>query len=169
VKILIAFAAWLAVTTSAVFAQQPAFFDPLLDRFAGNWVLQGTIAGKTTTHGVAAEWVPGHQYLRFHEISREKNDKGQAQYEANVYIGWIQPDGEYGCAWLDTWGGVTAQSLARARREGDSIPFVFKDKDGSLFRTTFICDRGADSWEWRMDAEQNGTTKPFTRVKLVRK
>ena len=29
-----------------------------------------------------------HHYLRFHEVSREKNDKGEPQYEATVFIGW---------------------------------------------------------------------------------
>lgn len=168
-KMMFTFAAWLTLIAAPAFAQQPTFYDPLLDRFAGNWVLQGTIAGKTTTHDVAAEWVLGHQYLRIHEISREKNDKGQPQYEANVYIGWDPAAGEYACVWLDTWGGASAQSLARAKRDGDTIPFLFRDKDGSLFHTTFLYDRSADTWEWRMDAEQNGTTKPFARVKLVRK
>jgi hypothetical protein len=46
---------------------------------------------------------------------------------------------------------------------------LFRDKDASLFRTTCLYDRGADAWEWRMDAEQNGTTKPCTRVRLVSK
>ena len=40
-------------------AQKPAMNSPLdlLDHLAGQWVLQGTIAGKQTTHDVQAEWV----------------------------------------------------------------------------------------------------------------
>jgi hypothetical protein len=29
----------------------------LLDHLAGQWILQGTIAGKRTTHDVQVEWV----------------------------------------------------------------------------------------------------------------
>jgi len=168
-KMILTFGAWFWLIAGPVFAQQPTFNDALLDRFAGNWVLQGTIAKKQTTHDVSAEWVLGHQYLRIHEISREKNNKGQPAYEANVYIGWDPASGEYACVWLDTWGGASTQSLGRAKRKGDLIPFLFTDKDGSLFHTTFLYDMGADTWEWRMDAEQNGAMKPFARVKLVRK
>jgi len=64
--------------------------DPLLERLVGNWVLRGTIAGKQTTHDIVTEWFLDHQYLRIHETSREKNDKGQAQYEAVVLIGWMK-------------------------------------------------------------------------------
>ena len=59
-------------------AQEPTFQDPLLDHLIGNWVLQGTIAGSQTTHDIVSEWVLGHQYVRLHETSREKNAKGQA-------------------------------------------------------------------------------------------
>ena len=48
----------------------------------------GTIARKDTTHDIVSEWVLGHQYLRIHERSREKDGKGQPQYEAIVFIGW---------------------------------------------------------------------------------
>ena len=50
-------------------AEEPGFQDALLDHFAGKWVLQGTIAGGEVTHDITAEWVVGHQYLRFHEVS----------------------------------------------------------------------------------------------------
>ncbi|HUN65772.1 MAG TPA: hypothetical protein VMW43_06680, partial [Bacteroidota bacterium] len=54
---------------SGVFGQRAAFRDSLLDEFAGTWVLRGTIAGKQTTHDVSAEWILGHEYLQFREIS----------------------------------------------------------------------------------------------------
>src|ERR1700733_7172038 len=79
--------------------------DPLLERLVGTWVLRGTIAGKQTTHDVVTEWVLGHQYLRIHERSREKDDKGQAQYEAIVLIGWDEAASEFQCLWLNTTGG----------------------------------------------------------------
>jgi hypothetical protein len=153
-------------------AQQPATFqDPLLDHFVGKWVLTGTISGAATTHDVTAAWVLGHQYVRFHEISREKDAKGQPAYEAIVFIGWDQPTGQYSCLWLDNTGGggLVGQAIAHAKRESDKIAFLFKSADGSLFHTTFAYDKKADSWKWMMDNEEKGKLTPFARVKLARK
>jgi hypothetical protein len=145
--------------------------DSLLERLAGAWVLRGTIAGKQTTHDVIAEWVLGRQYLRLHETSREKGDKGQAQYEAIVLIGWDETSSEFQCLWLDSTGGggLTAQAIARGKRIGDAIPFLFRERDGSVsFNNTFSYDKASDSWSWHMDNIQNGKTIPFGLVKLAR-
>lgn len=145
--------------------------DPLLERLVGAWVLRGTISGKQTTHDVVTEWVLGHQYLRIHERSREKDDKGHAQYEAIVLIGWDEASSEFQCLWLDSTGagGLTAQAIARGKRSGDSIPFLFRERDGSVsFNNTFSYDNASDSWLWHMDNVQNGKAIPFGRVKLTR-
>ena len=68
------FAAVALVSSSAL--AQPTFQDPLLDHLIGTWVLQGSIAGRETTHDIVATWVLGHQYVRLHEVSREKDAKG---------------------------------------------------------------------------------------------
>ncbi len=152
-------------------AQQQTFQDLLLDHLVGTWVLQGTIAGSATTHDIACEWVLGHQYVRFHEVSREKNASGQAEYEAIVFIGWDQALGQYACLWLDNTGGggLTGQAIGHAKREGDEIAFLFKGQDGSVFHTTFAYGKESDTWEWRMDGEEGGKLQPFARVKLTRK
>jgi hypothetical protein len=154
-----------------VFAQPATFQDPLLDRMVGTWVLQGTIAGKQTTHDIVCDWVLGHLYLRFDEISREKNAAGRPEYEAIVFIGWDEKTKDYACLWLDNTGGggLAAQAIGHGRRVGDEIGFLFKDADGSLFHTTFAYDRGADTWQWRMDGEEGGKPQPFARVLLTRK
>jgi hypothetical protein len=159
---------WLACAGVAAHAQQPAFRDPLLGHLAGRWLLQGTIAGKQTTHDVTAGWVLGHHYLHIHEISRERNAKGQPDYEADVYVGWDPGSNQYVCVWLDTYGGISPVSFASAKRNGNEIPFLFKDKD-STFHTTFVFDPQTGSWAWRMDGEEKGVLKPFARVKLTRK
>jgi hypothetical protein len=153
-------------------AQQPATFqDPLLDHFVGKWVLQGVIDGKATTHDVDIAWVLGHQYIRIQETSREKDGKGQPAYEAIVFVGWDQPTGQYSCLWLDNTGGggLVGWAIAHAKRESDKIAFLFKSADGSLFHTTFLYDKKADSWQWLMDGEEKGKLTPFARVKLTRK
>jgi hypothetical protein len=137
----------------------------------GKWVLLGTIEGKETTHDIDTEWVLGHQYVRLHEVSREKNAQGQAEYEAIVFIGWDQPSSQYACLWLDSTGGggLTAPAIGHAKRSGDEIAFLFKSADGSIFHTTFAYSKGTDSWQWLMDGEEGGKLQPFARVKLTRK
>jgi hypothetical protein len=163
-------ASFILVSISAS-AQQSTFQDPLLDHLIGKWVLQGTIGGSATTHDIDAEWVLGHQYVRLHEASREKDAKGQAAYEAIVFIGWDQPSSQYACLWLDTTGGggLTGQAIGHAKRSGDDIAFLFKAGAGSLFHTTFAYSKNTDTWEWRMDGEEKGKLQPFARVKLTRK
>jgi hypothetical protein len=169
--VLTAFTGFCVLASSAV-GQPAALKDPLLERLAGAWVLRGTIAGQETTHDVVAEWVLGHQYLQIHEVSREKDATGQPQYEAIVLIGWDAGAREYQCLWLDSTGGggLSAQAIARGTRDGDAVPFLFRERDGTVsFNNTFAYDAAADSWAWRMDNVQKGKAVPFGRVRLTRR
>jgi hypothetical protein len=78
--------------------------ESLLNRMIGKWVLQGQIDGKETTHDIDAEWVLNHEYLRLHEVSRERNANGDPAYEAIVFFSWDAHSGEYSCQWLDSTG-----------------------------------------------------------------
>ena len=151
-------------------AQQQGFQDALLDRMAGNWVLEGTIGGDESVHDVLAEWVLDHQYLRFHEVAREKEPDGTPLYEAIVFIGWDQPSNQYACLWLDSTGGggLSAQALGHAKRSGDNLPFVFDTGEGGVIHTTFAYSRDTDTWQWHIDIEKDGERKPFARVTLAR-
>jgi hypothetical protein len=163
-------ASWFLL--GAAYGQPSPIKDPLLEHLSGAWVLRGVIAKKQTTHDVRADWVLGHQYLRLHEISREKDGKGQPLYEAIVLIGWDDTAREFQCLWLDSTGGggLTAQAIARGKRTGETIPFLFKEPDGSVsFNNTFSYDKAADSWSWDLDNVVKGKTIPFGRVKLTRK
>jgi hypothetical protein len=153
-----------------VLAQQPTLQDSLLDRMTGSWFLQGKIAGKETVHDIKADWVLGHQFVLIQETSREKNVDGRPAYEANVYIGWDQPAGEYICIWLDVWGGWTPQTIGRTKPCGNEFPFLFRDKNDSVvFHTTFSYDKNTDTWKWVMDNDEGGKLQPFARVKLTKK
>lgn len=149
-------------------AQQKSLQDSLLDHMTGRWVLHGTIAGQTTTHDVVAEWVLAHWYIQIREVSREKNPDGTPAYEAIVYIGWDERTVQYACEWLDGTGGggLSAQAIGHGKRNGNTIPFLFKGSNGSLFHTTFAYDPAAGSWQWLMDGEQNGKLQPFARLTL---
>jgi hypothetical protein len=166
--IIFVFAILLSFPASA---QQSYFQDSLLDRMVGHWILKGTIAGRETTHDVDVEWVLAHQYIQLHEISREKDSNGVVAYEAIVYIGWNRLLKQYACLWLDVTSGdgLSNGIVGEAKQDKDRIAFLFKVGDRSLFHTTFLRDRNADTWQWLMDGEENGKLRPFARVKLQRK
>jgi Protein of unknown function (DUF1579) len=166
-KALVAVLCAVALSSPAR-AQQPAFRDALLDHLAGSWVLQGTIAGKQTTHDITAEWVLGHQYLRLQEVSREKKDSGEPAYQAMVFFGWDQTSHQYVCFWLDDFGGGFDSTIGHAKRDGNEIALLFNYPEGP-FHTTFAYDPQSDSWQMQMDSEEKGKLKPFARTKLTRK
>ena len=151
-------------------ADESPLQDPLLDHLVGTWVLQGSIAGKETTHDVAAEWVLGHQYVRLHEVSRERRADGQAEYEAIVFVGQDPSKRGYACLWLDSTGGggLSGTAIGHGRRSADEIAFLFKGSDGSTFHTTFAYGKDTDSWRWIMDGEDHGKLQPFARMSLTR-
>lgn len=47
--------------------------DFLMDKMSGEWVMTGTIDEKEVTHDVHVDLVEIAQYLRIHEVSREKD------------------------------------------------------------------------------------------------
>jgi hypothetical protein len=170
-KTNLAILALLFITSFSASAQEPTRKDPLLDRLTGSWILQGTIAGRQTTHDIESEWVLRHEYLRLHEVSREKNVQGEPAYEAIVFIGWDESSNEYRCLWLDsTSGGGLSAPIAQGKRGNDAITFLFSDKDKRTgVRTTFVYSKSTDTWNWLIDNEDGGKSSPFARVKLTRK
>lgn len=164
--------AGLALALSSVAWPQPSRLPPgLLDRVVGTWVLEGTIAGKQTTHDVVAAWVLDQHYVQLHEVSREKDATGRPAYEALVYLEWEPASGEYACLWLDSTGGggLSAEAVGHAKPSGDEIRLLFKARDGSKFHTTFAYSQAADTWQWQMDGEEDGRLVPFARVALRRR
>jgi hypothetical protein len=170
-NVRIAIAVFLFVLMLSTASEPQALHDPLLEHFAGNWLLQGTIAGRETTHDIESEWVLNHQYIRLHELSRDKTSAGQPAYEAIVFIGMDPASSGYSCLWLDSTAGtgLSAQGIAHAKPSGNEIPFLFQGKDGSTFHTTFVYAPATDTWQWIMDGEEGGKLVPFARVKLTRK
>lgn len=159
------------LAAAAIAAPAAPMEDAFLDHLAGTWVLQGTLAGRATTHDVTADWVLGHQYVRLTERSREKDAQGAPQYEAIVLIGRDPATGTYQILWLDSTapGGLTPQGLGLGTRQGDRVPFLWCDKEGRLaFDNTFTYAPGGDAWTWTMDNIQDGRHVPFARLQLTR-
>ena len=155
--------------TVAALAPQDTGDDPWLSRLVGHWVLEGRIAGQDTTHDVEGEWVLSHLYVRLHEVAREKDARGQAAYEAIVYVTRDLAPGGYAVLWLDNTasGAFAPEGIGHARPEGESLPFVFKDAQGEVsFKNTFAYDPATRTWSWVMDNVDKGVPRPFGRVTL---
>jgi hypothetical protein len=148
-------------------AQQGPTNSPLLDHLAGKWVMQGTVGKQPETHDFNAEWVLQHRYLRFYEVSRDKNAKGEPQYDATVFIAWNEKTSQYSCVWLDVYGGLTPESIGVATPKDNQLAFVFKDEHGDVtFTNTFLYDPRNNTWEDRLDNVVKGEAKPFARFTM---
>ena len=160
----------LCIALGAMAQSQTADPFSLLDHLSGDWVLKGTIGGRDTTHDVQASWVLKREYLRLHEVSREKDAGGVPAYEAIVFIGWDDRARQYTCLWLDSTAGngLSAQTIARATPTANSIPFIFTISPTDSLHTTFNYDSRADTWQWLIDDEKDGKTDRFANVKLTR-
>lgn len=162
-----------ALVAPAARAQSPAAApEALLDKLTGHWLLTGTIARKPTTHDVDADWILKREYLRLHEVSRERDAAGGPEYEAWIYIVWDAKKTEYAVLWLDNTAAFTfgAEGIGHAKLDGDRIPILFKDPDGGGIHTTFSYDRTKDTWSWVIDnADKTGKLSSFATVTLARK
>lgn len=170
---LVTFALVLCIQARLSVAAPNTTDHAFLERLGGSWILRGTLAGKVTTHDVTGHWILDGLYLELHERSRETDSKGKPQYEAVILLGIDEATGEYQCLWLDSTGGggLTPTAFGRARRAGDSIPFLFRDADGTIsFSNTFSYDAAAEAWTWQLDnVRKDGTYAPFGRVRLSRR
>jgi hypothetical protein len=146
--------------------------EALLDAMVGHWVMTGTIARKPTTHDVDVDWVLKREYIRIHEVSRDKDAGGGPTYEAWIYIVWDAKTSEYAVMWLDNTAATSfsADGIGHAKPDGDRIPFIFKDADGSGIHTTFAYDRPRDTWSWTIEnVDTSGRSSPFAALTLTRK
>jgi hypothetical protein len=144
---------------------------PLSDQMIGDWVLQGRIGKKETTHDVKAEWVLNREYVQIHEVSQEKNEKGAPAYEAIIFVQWDPKKSEYSCFWLDSTegGGISAEGIAHGKPKGDTIPFLFKGSGDDGIRNTFIYDKSTDTWQWVIDNLSGDKATRFADVRLTKK
>jgi hypothetical protein len=146
--------------------------EALMDKMTGQWVLTGTIAKRPTTHDVDVDWVLKRQYIRIHEVSRDKDAAGGVGYEAWIYLVWDAKAGEYAVLWLDNTAATNfaPEGIGHAKPDGDRIPIVFKLGDGTGIQTTFAYDRAKDTWSWMIDnVDKSGKSSPFALVTLTRK
>jgi hypothetical protein len=146
--------------------------ESLMGKMAGEWLMQGTIDDEKVTHDVSVDLILNRQYVRIHEVAREKDAAGEPAYEAWIHIAWDKANGEFVVMWLDNTGvtNFSPDGVGHGRPEGDRIPFIWKLADGSGIHNTFAYDRASDTWSWSIDnVEKSGQSSPFGRVTLKRK
>ena len=160
----------IAFFSTAAFTQNPPVNSPLLDHLAGKWVSQAEISGHRSVRDIKGEWVIQHHYLRLHEVSREKDAKGNPRYEAMEFFTTGPQKDQIQCVWLDVFaGGEGLTTLGVADLKENDILFIFKDGKGEInFTNDFAYDPKTDSWQWRMNNVDNGKAIPFGTEKLAR-
>jgi len=134
--------------------------------------MTGTIAGEQVTHDVHAEWILDRRYVRIHEVSRERDEKGKLAYEAWIDVAWDAANAEYVVMWLDNTEttNFAEEGVGHGKPDGDRISFVWNLADGSGIRNTFAYDREGDTWSWIIDnVEDSGISATFARLLLQRK
>ena len=151
--------------------QQEAANAPLrlLDHLAGKWEMTGTLSGKHTTHYVEAEWILNREYLRLHEVSRERNANGTPVYEAIMFIGWEPKAQEFACLWLDSteaWD-FSAHGIMRGKPAQTSIPLVLNVSSSEALHTTFTYQANDKTWRLLIEDVTNGKSNRFADVRLT--
>jgi hypothetical protein len=137
--------------------------DDFLEKLAGRWNLTRTIRGTTEENKVEAEWVLQHQFLRLHM----KDTATPPKYEAEIYIGYDKTGNRYVAHWMDTWGGGFSLK-GFGVREGNSLPFLFEDADGTV-RNTFTYDPAGQTWTCTIvQKAKGGDWKTFAEDRLTR-
>lgn len=144
----------------------------LMQRMSGDWVMRGMIDDAEVTNDVYVDRILKRQYVRIHQISREKDTAGEPTYEAWIHIAWDKQSEEYVVMWLDNTGvtNFSADGVGHGKPDGDRIPFIWKLADRSGIQNTFAYARESDTWSWEIDnLDKSGKSSPFARVMLTRK
>lgn len=146
--------------------------DFLMEKMNGEWVMTGTIDKQEVTHDVVVDRILNRQYLRIHEISREKDANGHPEYEAWIHIAWDKENAEYVVMWLDNTAttNFAAEGVGHGKPDGDRIPFIWKSLDGSGIHNTFTYDRSSDIWSWKIDnVDKSQKASSFAVLTMKRK
>jgi hypothetical protein len=142
--------------------------DPLVDRMAGTWKLEGQVMGHEAHHEVRAEWVLNHQFLRIHEKTAASVPNTEHAYEAFWFLGYDPFSERYVLHLMDVFGGRFSETLGYGTRDGNQIRFVFEYGDGP-FHTTYRWNPENDTWQWLMEQkDKNGKWAPFSDLKLTK-
>ena len=159
---------FLALMSVHLSAQTAEWHDDLVDHLAGNWKLEGPVMGRPGHHGVQAEWVLNHQFLRIHEKTSAGAPADEHRYEATWFLGYDPISKCYVLHLMDVFGARFSETLGYGIRDGDAIRFVFEYPDGP-FHTTFRWSPESATWQWLMEQKnKGGKWTQFADLKLTR-
>jgi hypothetical protein len=168
IPLLLTWTAVLLLPVSLAAQAATEWRDPLADRLAGTWKLEGQVMGQAAHHDVHADWVLNHQFLRIQEKTALSAPNPERPYEAFWFLGYDQVSERYVLHLIDIFGARFSESLGYGTREGNQIHFVFEYADGP-FHTTYRWNPENDTWEWLMEQkDKNGKWVPFADLKLTR-
>ena len=130
-------------------AQAPsvAAMDSLLGCMAGHWLMTGTVRGKPAIYRLDVERVLRGRFIELHmeDVSQP------SAYEARVFLGVDSAKAQYVAHWLDNTGAGYSIPHATGDARGDTIHVTFPYPE-QAFSDTFVYDRSADAWHFRLEA-----------------
>jgi hypothetical protein len=120
--------------------------ESLLQHLEGKWRMSGKVRGKAVTYTMDAGRVLQGRFVELHmtDVSTPP------QYEARVFIG-ADTAGRYIAHWLDNFGAGYSIPHGTGEARGDTVLLTFPYPHGA-FRDTFVYDRTAEAWRFRLDA-----------------
>lgn len=145
------------VIRSAAPSSSPAAMDALLDRLVGRWRMTGSVRGRPVAYDLEVARTLRRRFVELHMTDVQR----PPAYEARVFVGVDSLGGRYLAHWLDSTGARHSIPPATGEIEGDTLRLHFDYADGP-FRDTFVYDRGADRWRFRLESgDAGGGWQPF--------
>ena len=138
-----------------------------LNRLVGRWLLTGKMGEVAIRQDVSCDWTVGSTFLRMYFKSTTSEDNPASDYEAVYHLGFNEDEQLYVMHLLDTTEVPTECVMGVGRREGNSIPFVFKYGQ-TEFTNTFTWQPEQDGWRFRQTYVEDGETKVFAEKEMTR-
>lgn len=139
-----------------------------LNQLLGTWDLTGHMGHTPLHQHVVGQWVLEETFMQMACRSTHAPQHGHKRYEALYHIGYNVEQDVYVLHLLDTFGVATACAVGVARRDGDTLPFVFNYASGP-FTNCFIWEAAEASWRFVQTFVEKGQTQTFATKRMVRR
>ena len=137
--------------------------ETFLTGLQGNWMMVGTLGGKSVLYRADGERVLQGGFLKLHMIDIDS----PPQYEADAFLGFDPKAGDYIAHWLDRFGAPGARVIGQGKRNGEQLVISFPYADGA-FRDTFTWRPATKSWALLLESQaSNGAWSTFASYTLT--
>jgi hypothetical protein len=132
------------------------FYDDLLDKMVGEWVVDVNVYGHQFTSDREAEWVLSHQFLRIREKSREVVPWLKVPFERVMYIGYNHGKQRYVVYELNVHGAdvpFEPEGFAYGQRSGNQLAVEHKNGAKVMAKSRLLWDPASKTWlmqSWRV-------------------